>query len=99
MQLVVSDIETIEELASLGHTIKEIAIILDVKPSLFNFCCLDETHAAYKAYTLGKLEADRQKNEILLEKTLTSETAIQIHDKKAKEQAFSDMKDDIYSSF
>lgn len=98
MDLVQSDIETIEELASQNYTKREIALVLDIKPSLFTYFCADELHSIGKAYMKGHLEIERAKNEKLLTKIESgSETAIQIHDKKAKKQAFLDMKNDLYS--
>lgn len=100
MDFTTTDIEEIETLAAQGYVAKAIALVFDVKPNLFELWCLDETHPVGKAYQRGRLEINRQKNVRLLEKMESgSETAIQIHDKKAKEQAFLDIKNDIFSGF
>lgn len=100
MDVSVTDIETIEELAAQNFTIREIAITLGVKYSSFIVFCEDEFHPVGKAFLKGRLEIDRVKNENLLLKVESgSETAIQIHDNKAKEQAFLDIKSDMFSGF
>ena len=99
MEVAVSDIETIENLSSKGYTIKAIAIALDLRPSLFSIYCNDESHPIGRAYLRGGLEIERKKKQALLDKVFEgSETAIQLHDKKAKDQAFKDIKADIFSS-
>lgn len=100
MDYTISDIEETENLASQNYTAREIAMVLDKKPSLFIALCLDIDHPLGVAYRKGLLEVERIKKQNLLDKVFQgSETAIQIHDKKAKEQAFLDIKNDMFSGF
>lgn len=100
MDLTPSDFEEIEVLASQSYTAKAIAMALNVNPSLFVMYCSDDTHPIGMAYLKGRLEINREKNEKLLAKVKEgSENAIQLHDKKAKDQAFLDVKNDIFSSY
>ena len=100
MDYTISDIEETENLASQNYTAREIAMVLDKKPSLFIALCLDTEHPLGVAYKKGMLQAERTKKETLLDNIFNgSETAIQIHDKKAKEQAFLDVKNDMFSGF
>lgn len=100
MDISISDIEEIETLASQSYTAKAIAMVLNVNPSVFAMYCLDDTHPIGKAYLRGCLEINRKKNEKLLGKVNEgSELAFQLHDKKAKDQAFLDIKNDIFSAF
>ncbi|WP_271407275.1 hypothetical protein [Tenacibaculum soleae] len=100
MDITTSDFEEIETLASQSYTAKAIAMALNVNPSLFVMYCSDDTHPIGVAYLKGCLEINRKKNEKLLGKVNEgSEVAIQLHDKKAKDQAFLDIKNDIFSAF
>jgi IS30 family transposase len=99
LQLGLTDIEEIEKLASQGYSSTEIALVLDVKPTLFSVLCKDEDTVEGKAYLRGVLVIERKKRKTLLKKIKKSETAIQIHDKHAKDQTFKDIKNDVFSDF
>lgn len=91
------DLEKIEEMASRNFAPSDIALALSVSKRTFLHVWKDKTSQIREAYDRGLLEIAISKAEAL--ESMMAEgnvTAYQIHDKNAKEQAFEDMKRDIF---
>ena len=58
MNLTQQELETIEKLAGLFYTPKQIAIILEIDPEMFEAHIRSETGNTYRAYYKGLYEAD-----------------------------------------
>lgn len=92
-----SDYETIEDLAAKNFAPSDIAKSLNVSRRDFMHVWRDKNSQIREAYERGKLEIQSSKEEALIKMMVEGNvTAYQIHDKKAQEQAFEDVKSDVF---
>ncbi|MCD8435877.1 hypothetical protein LNJ03_11290 [Tenacibaculum dicentrarchi] len=94
-------LEKIKSLVSEHYTLKAIAIKLDVNISLFRMLCADESHPVGRAYSEALLLIEQEKNTLLVDQMYgekPNDFAIATHDKRLKDQAFIDARNDIFSS-
>jgi len=95
--LVPSDFETIEKMAEENHGPQDIARALRVSQRDFLHIWRDTKSKVREAYELGRLQIDIKKGEILLDMMDDGNTtALQIHEKKAKELNFANARLDIF---
>ncbi|MFI1770995.1 hypothetical protein [Thalassobellus citreus] len=92
-----TDYDTIEDLAGKNFAPSDIAKTLSVSRRDFMYLWRDKTSQIREAYERGKLQIASSKEEALIDMMNDGNvTAYQIHDKKAQEQAFEDIKADVF---
>ena len=93
-----SELETIEELAAQNFAPSQICDVLDRNKRQFMRQWRDTDSKVRKAYELGRLDIERTKREQLQLRVETGDmNAIQMHDKRLREQRFEDIKNEIFN--
>lgn len=92
-----SHYDEIEDLACKNFAPSDIAKSIRVSGRDFLFLWRDKTSPVREAYDRGRLKIASAKEQQIIDKVNNGNiTAIQIHDKKAKDQEFEDVKADIF---
>ena len=77
MNLTQQELETIEKLAGLFYTPKQIAIILEIDPEMFEAHIRSETGNTYRAYYKGYYEADIELRKSITQSALSGSSPAQ----------------------
>lgn len=97
MNIQITDLEQIEELAACNYTPAQMAVFLDVDKKEFTTAFYNENHEVHRAVMRGKLSADIEINQKLLANAKAGNiTAIQIYQNNRESKELKTYKEKLF---